>query len=40
MKRFILITTLLMVLLMSSIPIEAKKKKYEGDFEFIDEVSS
>lgn len=28
-----------MVLLMSSIPVEAKKKKYEGDFEFVDEVS-
>lgn len=28
-----------MVLLMSSIPVDAKKKKYEGDFEFVDEVS-
>lgn len=29
----------LMMMLMSSIPVEAKKKKYEGDFEFVDEVS-
>lgn len=42
MKCGILITTLLgltVLLLMSSIPVEAKKKKYEGDFEFVDEVS-
>ncbi|KAL5284119.1 SPOCK3 family protein [Megaselia abdita] len=41
MKCFIMITTLLwlMVLLMSSIPVEGKKKKYEGDFEFVDEDS-